>query len=42
MFSVPNLMSIFRRLGRLSKESFQARGSVNCFVTSLYFTVRGC
>jgi hypothetical protein len=41
-FHVPNLISIFFRLGRLSKESFQVRGFVNVFVTRLFFTVRSC
>jgi hypothetical protein len=39
-FHVPNLMSISRRLGRLSKESVQVRGSLLRFVTSLLFTER--
>jgi hypothetical protein len=38
---LPNLMSIFRSLGRLPKESVQVRGSVKYFVTILYFTARG-
>jgi hypothetical protein len=38
---VPNLMSIFFSLGRLSKESVQIRGPSWHFVTSLFFTVRG-
>jgi hypothetical protein len=33
-------MSIFFRLGRLSKESVQAQGFMWSFVTSLFFTVR--
>jgi hypothetical protein len=33
-------MYIFRRLGRLSKESVQVRGSVNCFASSFLF-IRG-
>jgi hypothetical protein len=41
IFHVPNIMSIFLRLGR-SKESVQVLGSRNIFVTCLYFTVRGC
>jgi hypothetical protein len=41
-FHVPNLISIFRRLGRLSKKSVQVRGSLEVFVTSLFFTVKGC
>jgi hypothetical protein len=36
----PNLISIFRRLGRLSKESVQVRGSVWFFVTNLFFMVK--
>jgi hypothetical protein len=35
--SMLNLMSIFLRLVRLSKESIQVRGSVWLFVTSLFF-----
>jgi hypothetical protein len=38
-FQVPNLISIFFRLGRLSKESVQVRGFLRIFVTSLFFTV---
>jgi hypothetical protein len=41
MSHVPNLISIFFRLGHLSKESVQVRGSVWLFVTSLFFTARG-
>jgi hypothetical protein len=41
-FQVPNLMSIFFRLGRLSKESVQVQGFFRIFVTSLFFTVRSC
>jgi hypothetical protein len=41
-FQVPNLISIFFRLGRLSKESVQVRGFLWSFVTSLFFTVRTC
>jgi hypothetical protein len=37
---VPNLMTIFFRLGRLSKESVQVRGFFRIFVTSLFFTMR--
>jgi hypothetical protein len=33
----PNLVSIFRRLDRLSKESVQVRGSFEHFVASLFF-----
>jgi hypothetical protein len=40
-FHNPNLISIFRRLGSLSKESVQARGSIEFFVTNLFFTVKG-
>jgi hypothetical protein len=36
-FHVPNLISIFFRSGRLSKESVQVRGFVNVFVTSLFY-----
>jgi hypothetical protein len=35
-------MSIFFRLGRLSKEPVQGRGFLWSFVTSLFFTVRSC
>jgi hypothetical protein len=41
-FQVPNLMSIFFRLGRLSEESVQVRGFLWSFVTGLFFTVRSC
>jgi hypothetical protein len=41
IFHSPNLISIFRSLGRLSKESVQVRGFCKLFVTS-FFTVRGC
>jgi hypothetical protein len=37
---VPNLISIFFHLGRLSKESVQVRGFVNVFVTRIFLTVR--
>jgi hypothetical protein len=40
-FHVPNPISIFRRLCRLSKESFQVRGSLEAFVTSLFFYGEG-
>jgi hypothetical protein len=40
-FHVPNLISIFHRLGRLSKESVQVWGSFMIFVTNLFFTVKG-
>jgi hypothetical protein len=36
-FQVPNLISIFFRLGRFSKESVQVRGFLWSFVTSLFF-----
>jgi hypothetical protein len=36
MFYVPDLMSIFRPLGRLSKESVQVRVSLLFFVTNLF------
>jgi hypothetical protein len=42
IFHVPNLMSIFLSLGRLSKESAQVRGPLCHFVRSLFFTVRSC
>jgi hypothetical protein len=35
-FHVPNLISIFHSLGRLSKESVQVRGSLEVFVTSCF------
>jgi hypothetical protein len=38
-FQVPNLMSIFFRLGCLSKDSAQVQGPLWHFVTSLIFTV---
>jgi hypothetical protein len=41
-FPVPNLISIFFRLGRLSKEYFQVRGFLNIYVTSLFFTAISC
>jgi hypothetical protein len=41
-FQVPNLMSIFFRLGCLSKESAQVWGFFRIFVTSLFFTARSC
>jgi hypothetical protein len=34
IFQVRNLISIFFRLGRLSKESVQVRGFIRIFVTS--------
>jgi hypothetical protein len=39
---VPNLISIFFSLGRLSKESVQVRGFLWILVKSLIFTVRSC
>jgi hypothetical protein len=39
---VPNLISIFFRLSRLSKEFVQVRGFLWYFVTSLFFMVRRC
>jgi hypothetical protein len=41
-FHVPNLISIFRSLGRLSKESMQVLGSCKLFITNLFFTAKGC
>jgi hypothetical protein len=41
-FHVPNLISTFHNLGRLSKESVQVGGSCKLFVTNLFFTVKGC
>jgi hypothetical protein len=40
-FQLPNLISIFFRLGRLSTESVQDRGFLRIFVTSLFFLRRG-
>jgi hypothetical protein len=40
MFHVPNLISIFRLVGRFSKESLQVRGSLELFVTT-FFLRRG-
>jgi hypothetical protein len=40
-FHVPNLISIFCRLGRLSKESVRVRGSYEHFITSLFFYDEG-
>jgi hypothetical protein len=37
-----NLMSIFFRLGRLSKESVHVQGFLFTFVTDLFFTVSSC
>jgi hypothetical protein len=42
MFHIPHLMSIFRHLGHLSKESIQVRGSLWFLITSLFLTVRSC
>jgi hypothetical protein len=36
-FQVPNLISIFFRLGRFSKEYVQVRGFLWSFITSLFF-----
>jgi hypothetical protein len=41
-FHVPNLISTFCSLGRLSKESVLVRGLSKLFVTNLFFTVKGC
>jgi hypothetical protein len=41
-FHNPNFISIFRRLGRLSKESVQVRGLFRLFITNLFFTVKSC
>jgi hypothetical protein len=41
-FQVPNLISIFFRLGRLSKESVQVRGFLWSFVTGLFSSARPC
>jgi hypothetical protein len=41
-FRVPNVMFIFCHLNFLSKGSVQVRGSVNCFITRLFFKVMGC
>jgi hypothetical protein len=37
----PNLISIFRRLGRLSKESVQVRGFFRIFLRKLFFYGEG-
>jgi hypothetical protein len=42
IFHVPNLMSIFLRLGHLSKASIQVHGHFWHFVTSLFFKARSC
>jgi hypothetical protein len=39
-FQVPNLISIFFRLGRLSKKSVQVRGYLWSLVTSIFFKMR--
>jgi hypothetical protein len=39
-FHNPNHISIFRTLGRLSKESVQVQGSFWIFVTNSFFTVK--
>jgi hypothetical protein len=36
-FQVPNLVSVFHSLGRLSKESVQVRGSLEVFVPSFFY-----
>jgi hypothetical protein len=41
-FHNPNLISIFRRLGHLSKESIQLRGTVWFFCNKFIFKVKGC
>jgi hypothetical protein len=41
-FHNTNLMSIFSRLGCLSKESDQVRDFMKFFVTISFFTVKGC
>jgi hypothetical protein len=41
-FHVPNLITIFCRLDHLSKESIQVWGSLEVFITSLFFTVKDC
>jgi hypothetical protein len=40
-FHNSNLISVFHRLGCLSRESVQVRGSFMTFVT-IFFTVKGC
>jgi hypothetical protein len=40
-FHVPNLISIFHSLGRLSKEFVQVQGLCKLFITNLFFTVEG-
>jgi hypothetical protein len=42
MLHVANLMAIFLSLGHLSKEFIQVQDSVKCFITRLFFVVRGC
>jgi hypothetical protein len=41
-FHMPNLISIFLSLGRLSKESVEVRDPLWHFVTQLCFTMRSC
>jgi hypothetical protein len=41
-FHVLNLLLIFYHLGRLCKESIQARVSLIRFIMSLFLMVRGC
>jgi hypothetical protein len=41
-FHNPNLISIFRHLGHLSKESVQVQGLYELFITCLFFMVKGC
>jgi hypothetical protein len=36
-FQVPNLVSVFHSLGRLTKESVQVRGSLEVFVASFFY-----
>jgi hypothetical protein len=36
-FQVPNLISVFHSLGRLSKKSVQVRGSLEVFITSFFY-----
>jgi hypothetical protein len=38
---IPNLMSVFNRLGRLSREFIQVRRSFMTFVTNLFFYGEG-
>jgi hypothetical protein len=41
-FHLPNLISIFCPLRRLSKKPVQVRDSFEHFITSLFFTVKRC